>query len=194
MIWEYTVVIVEPIEIKKWHSQVAPSVLRSGRCIHTEDDQRRVRTVFSVALVCQQIYSEVTPIYYNQNVFSTDFGMQSSAEAKGLYSFLEAIGGTNTSFIHQLEINFIRSSSHAEFRRALDASQSLSSLIHLNAFAMQSLIPSLPTMNLTAYGQKFMSVRLDGLAEIFYNDRCERRTFAESYDTLPQSLKDSLRS
>ncbi len=113
---------------------------------------------------------------------------------QGSHSFLEAIGGTNTSFIHQLEINFIRSSSQAECRRALGASRSLSSLIHLNAIAIQSLILSLPTMNLTAHRQKFMSVRSDGLAEIFYEDRCERRTFAKSYDTLPQPLNISLRA
>lgn len=59
LIWKYTVIAAEAIEIGQHGSQhtrgqLAPSLLRSGKQIHAEDDKRIVPSRLAVAFTCRR--------------------------------------------------------------------------------------------------------------------------------------------
>lgn len=106
LIWRYTVIAAEAIELRQQGSQhtrgqLAPSLLRSGKQIHAEDDRRLVPSRLAVAFTCRQLYLEVTPIYYSQNWFAVP--LISKVIALGeVQDFVTAIGAENARCIRTL--------------------------------------------------------------------------------------------
>lgn len=99
LIWGYTVIAAEAIQLEQGGSQhtrgqLAPSLLRSGTQIHAEDDRRLVPSRLAVAFTCRRLYLEVTPIYYSFNWFAMSLTSMVTA-LKQVQAFVEAIGPEN---------------------------------------------------------------------------------------------------
>ena len=99
LIWRYTVVAAEVICLERYGSQhtrgqLAPSLLRSGKQIHAEDDKRLVLSRLAVAFTCRQLYLEVTPIYYSDNWFAVPLISMVTAQGEA-QDFVTAIGPEN---------------------------------------------------------------------------------------------------
>lgn len=99
LIWRCTVVAAEAIQLEQHGSQhtrgrLAPSLLRSGKQIHAEDDRRLVPSRLAIAFTCRQLYLEVTPIYYSHNWFAMPFISVENAQGK-TQDFVTAVGPDN---------------------------------------------------------------------------------------------------
>lgn len=99
LIWGYTVIAAEAIQLDQHGSQhtrgqLAPSLLRSGKQIHAEDDKRLVSSRLTVAFTCRQLYLEVTPIYYSFNWFAMSLTSMVTAPGQ-VQAFVRAIGPEN---------------------------------------------------------------------------------------------------
>lgn len=101
-ICEYAVVGIEPVQIEE-RAPVPRSMLRSGKRIHVEDDDR-VATSHSrlaIAFTYRQIYGEVAPIYYTNNWFVTEMDRKDMSQPQVL-CFLDAIGPVNAQCISKV--------------------------------------------------------------------------------------------
>ena len=106
LIWRCTVVAAEAIQLEQFGSQhtrgqLVPSLLRSGKQIHAEDDKRLVPSRLAVAFACRQLYLEVTPIYYSDNWFAVSLTSTVAALGK-VQDFVVAIGPENARCIRNL--------------------------------------------------------------------------------------------
>ena len=105
-IWRYSVIASGAIQLEEYGSQHArrqlnPSLLRSGKQIHTEDDRRLVPSRLAVAFASRQLYLEVVPIYYSHNWFAISVTSMVSA-LKTAHNFVAAVGLVNARCIRNL--------------------------------------------------------------------------------------------
>ena len=106
LIWRYSVIASGVIELEEHGSQHArgklkPSLLRSGKQIHAEDDRRLVPSRLAIAFASRQLYMEVIPIYYSHNWFSISLTSMVTALKKA-QNFVAAIGPANARCIRHL--------------------------------------------------------------------------------------------
>ena len=106
LIWRFTVVAANAIELEQLGSQYArgqlsPSLLRSGKQIHAEDDKRLVPSRLAVAFASRQLYLEITPIYYAHNWFAVSLTSMETTLEK-VQNFAVAIGPWNSRFIRNI--------------------------------------------------------------------------------------------
>ena len=108
LIWRCTVVAAEAIQLEQLGSQHArgrlpPSLLRSGKQIHTEDDRRVIPSRLAVAFACRQLYLEIMPIYYSHNWFAVSLTSIGTALEK-VQNFVKAIGSENARYIRNVRL------------------------------------------------------------------------------------------
>ncbi len=145
LIWTYTVVAAEAIQIEQYGSQHArgklvAGLLRSGTQIHVEDDRRLVPSRLAVAFACRQLYLEVTPIYYSHNWFAMSLTSMVTALGK-VQDFVAAIGPGNARCIRNLCLVLpgIMPLLHLRLTLMLGAgSQERSPLVVLNSFLAET--------------------------------------------------------
>ena len=105
-IWRYVVVKDGEVVYRdhKRQDQTPESRLRSGNLIksHQEDDERRRSSQLAIASTCRQIYLEVTPIYYGENVFHPGDFQDPMLHLRALKAFKQAIGPKNASTITEI--------------------------------------------------------------------------------------------
>ena len=113
-IWRYVVVSNSPICLRKYRDMDAPSSrLRSGKGLKIDGTTQHWylhSTTFSLALTCRQVYLEVTPIYYGENVFHPDF-RRSIESPENFDIFLDVIGKENAGRISNICFNSTQSAS-----------------------------------------------------------------------------------
>lgn len=105
-IWRYIVVKDGEVVYRNHmrHLQSPASRLRSGNLMksHQEDDERRLSSQLAVAFTCRQLYLEVTPIYYGENVFHPGKLGCITKYCQAIEGFAEAIGPENASTITEV--------------------------------------------------------------------------------------------
>lgn len=112
-IWEYAVLVSDPINIEKrgcQHtlSQLGPSLLRSGKQIHIQEDLNiQAKTLVSglaLASTCRQIYMEATPVYYSKNWFAITWNeyYEQRLAPRQVENFIKAIGPANARCIRAI--------------------------------------------------------------------------------------------
>jgi len=101
-ICEYTAVDGDPIHIKK-RTPVPHSLLRSGKRIHVNDEHRVAtsRSRLALAFTGQQLYMEMTPIYYSKNWFLGNL-VSRDAFRVPVHHFLHAIWAANALYINKV--------------------------------------------------------------------------------------------
>ena len=106
LVWRYSVTASGAIQLEEYGSQHArgqlnPSLLRSGKQIHAEDDRRLIPSRLTVAFASRQLYLEVVPIYYSHNWFVISVISMESA-LRTAQNFVAAIGPVNARCIRNL--------------------------------------------------------------------------------------------
>ena len=107
-IWRYIVIKDDHVTFQEFmvYPKSPETGLRVGNPVkrRLNDDEPRQTSMLAIAFTCRQLYLEVTPIYYGENVFRPSYSDYLLAKRWLFQSFAAAIGPTNANTITQLHL------------------------------------------------------------------------------------------
>ena len=121
-IWTYAVVIDRNIVFREYmRYPKSKDGLRYGnpKKICSNDSDPRQTSLLAIAFTCRQFYWEVTPIYYGQNTFETEFYayLFKYGRNDNIRGFVDAIGPRNARRITNIHFDeallYLLNSTHA---------------------------------------------------------------------------------